>query len=60
MIAGPVQQKSRVAPELLRATIVDLCRGRFLGRRVLAHLLGIPAIYFAVILSFIFVIIVYV
>lgn len=34
-----MQQKTRVTSELLRSTIVLLCRDRFLGRRILAHLL---------------------
>ena len=38
-LAKPVSQQARVSPALLRATLLDLCRGRFLGRRVLAQLL---------------------
>lgn len=38
-LARPVSQSARVSPALLRAAILDLCRNRFLGRRVLAQLL---------------------
>jgi ATP-dependent DNA helicase RecG len=39
-LAAPVRAKPRVAPELLQQTILALCEGRYLGRRVLAYLLG--------------------
>lgn len=39
-LARPVSERKRVAPELLRTTILELCQGRYLGRRVLAHLLN--------------------
>ena len=39
-IAQAVYERKRVAPELLRATILKLCQGRYLGRRVLAQLLS--------------------
>ena len=38
-LAQPVSERKRVAPMLLQTTIVNLCQGRYLGRRVLAHLL---------------------
>lgn len=38
-LASPVSGRKRVAPALLQATILNLCQRRFLGRRVLAHLL---------------------
>lgn len=40
VIAQAVYERKRVAPELLQATILKLCQGRYLGRRVLAQLLG--------------------
>lgn len=39
-IAQPVCERKRVAPELLRQTILQLCSGRYLGRRILAQLLN--------------------
>jgi hypothetical protein len=39
-IAQAVCESKRVAPELLRTTILKLCQGRYLGRRVLAQLLN--------------------
>lgn len=39
-IALTVSQKRRTKPEILQDTVLELCRGRYLGRRVLAHLLG--------------------
>ena len=39
-IAEPVCERKRVAPELLRQTILQLCSGRYLGRRILAQLLN--------------------
>ena len=39
-IAQPVCERKRVAPELLRLTILELCNGRYLGRRILAQLLN--------------------
>jgi ATP-dependent DNA helicase RecG len=39
-IAQPVCARKRVAPELLRLTILQLCNGRYLGRRILAQLLN--------------------
>ena len=38
-IAGPIRPKRRVAPEDLQNVVFALCTGRFLGRRVLSHLL---------------------
>lgn len=38
-IAHAVSQARRVAPQTLRDTIVQLCNGRYLSRRVLANLL---------------------
>jgi ATP-dependent DNA helicase RecG len=38
-IAQVVREHKRVSPELLRATILKLCQGRYLGRRVLAQVL---------------------
>ena len=40
IIAQDVSERTRVAPELLRPTILKLCQGRYLGRRVLAQLLS--------------------
>ena len=40
VIAQVVSERTRVSPELLRGTILKLCQGRYLGRRVLAHLLN--------------------
>ena len=39
-IAQAVCESKRVDPDLLRATILKLCQGRYLGRRVLAQLLS--------------------
>lgn len=39
LIAQEVSARKRVAPKVLRTTILRLCQGRYLGRRVLAHLL---------------------
>lgn len=38
-IAAPIRPKRRVAPEELQNVVFALCTGRFLGRRVLSHLL---------------------
>ena len=38
-LAAPIRAKPRAAPELLKQTILALCDGRYLGRRVLAYLL---------------------
>ena len=38
-LASMVSTKPRVPPEQLQQTILSLCKGRFLGRRVLARLL---------------------
>jgi len=39
-LALPVSQRKRTDPEVLRKTILSLCAGRYLGRRVLAQLLN--------------------
>ena len=39
-LAKPVSRHRRVAPEILQNTVCNLCSGRYLGRRVLAHLLN--------------------
>ncbi|MBS1189861.1 MAG: family ATPase [Rhodocyclaceae bacterium] len=39
-LSSPVREKRRVSPETMQQAVLDLCRGRFLGRRVLAHLLA--------------------
>lgn len=39
-IAEPVSQRGRVTSELMEATVLKLCERRYLGRRVLAHLLN--------------------
>lgn len=39
-IAQPVRESRRVAPHVLQETIIVLCQGRYLGRRVLAQLLN--------------------
>lgn len=39
-ISAPVREKGRVAPEVMRSIVLRLCEGRFLGLRVLAHLLA--------------------
>ena len=38
--AQPVSQKTRVNPNVLQETVLRLCEGRYLGRKVLAHLLN--------------------
>lgn len=38
-LAAPVSQKRRITPEVLRSTVLQLCRGRYLGRQVIAHVL---------------------
>lgn len=38
-LAEPIRVKPRAAPQLLQQTILALCEGRYLGRRVLAHVL---------------------
>jgi ATP-dependent DNA helicase RecG len=38
--AQPVSGRERVASDILHATIITLCQGRYLGRRVLAQLLN--------------------
>lgn len=38
-LAAPIRAKPRASPELLQQTILALCEGRYLGRRILAHLL---------------------
>jgi ATP-dependent DNA helicase RecG len=38
--AAPVSQKRRANPEAIWTTVQKLCEGRYLGRRVLAHLLA--------------------
>ena len=40
IIAQVIRERKRVAPELMKATILSLCKGRYLGRRVLAQLLN--------------------
>ena len=39
-LASPISQSRRVSPDVLRATVRNLCHGRYLGRRVLAQLLA--------------------
>jgi len=39
-LAAPVAQRRRAAPALVQQTVLALCRGRYLGLRVLAQLLG--------------------
>lgn len=39
-LAAPVRIKRRASPALLQQTILALCEKRYLGRRVLAHLLN--------------------
>lgn len=39
-IAQPVRERKRASSSLLRSTILELCRGRYLGRRILGQLLG--------------------
>ena len=36
----PIRGKKRVSPTLMEATVLDLCEGRYLGRRVLAFILN--------------------
>ncbi|GHU21024.1 hypothetical protein FACS189475_10220 [Betaproteobacteria bacterium] len=38
-LARPVSEHARVEPSILRETILALCTGRYLGLRVLAHVL---------------------
>ncbi|MBW4055979.1 MAG: AAA family ATPase [Proteobacteria bacterium] len=38
-ISATVREKGRVAPEVMRNTVLQLCQGRFLGLRILASLL---------------------
>lgn len=40
MLSAEVRNKSRVKPEVMTKTVLQLCQGRFLGLRVLANLLG--------------------
>jgi predicted HTH transcriptional regulator len=40
VLAAPVAERERANPELVQQTVLDLCRGRYLGLRVLAQLLG--------------------
>ena len=40
MLSSPVREKRRVSPEVMQQAVLNLCQGRFLGRRVLAHLLA--------------------
>ena len=40
LAAHPVRERSRVASSVLQDTVVTLCTGRYLGRRVLAQLLN--------------------
>lgn len=39
-LAAPVAERERASPELVQQTVLALCRGRYLGLRVLAQLLG--------------------
>lgn len=39
-LATPISQTGRVKPEVLHATVLVLCRGRYLGTRVLSRLLN--------------------
>jgi hypothetical protein len=39
-LAAPVASRGRASPKLVQQTILALCRGRYLGLRVLAELLG--------------------
>ena len=39
-LARPVGKSRRIAPELLKNTMLQLCQGHYLGLRVLAHLLA--------------------
>ena len=39
-LAAPVAGRGRASPELVQQTVLALCRGRYLGLRVLADLLG--------------------
>jgi hypothetical protein len=38
-MAKPVSTRQRASPELVQQTVLALCRGRYLGLRVLAELL---------------------
>ena len=40
LAANPVRKRSRVASSVLQDTVIILCTGRYLGRRVLAQLLN--------------------
>lgn len=40
MIAAPIREKRRIRPELMSSIVLQLCLGRFLGVRVLSHLLS--------------------
>lgn len=40
LLAQPVSQSRRASPELLQTTILRLCAGRYLGRKLLAQLLA--------------------
>lgn len=40
MLSSPVREKRRVSPEVMQQAVLNLCQGRFIGRRVLAHLLA--------------------
>ena len=40
MLSSAVREKRRVSPEVMRQAVLDLCQGRFIGRRVLAYLLA--------------------
>ena len=39
-LSASVREKKRVAPEVMRNAVLQICRDRFLGLRVLAHLLA--------------------
>jgi len=39
-LAAPVAQRKRATPAMVQQTVLALCRGRYLGLRVLAQLLG--------------------
>lgn len=39
LVAEPIQKTRRAQPQALQLVILELCRGRYLGRHVLAHLL---------------------
>ena len=40
LISQPVSERSRVLSSVLHETILAMCQGRYLGRRVLAQLLN--------------------